>query len=60
MPEIEFVGLEESAFRHAQVPYCIHQVSFSLAVAARDAVDVRRESQFLECDIPEILYYCFL
>ena len=60
VPPVETVRGRESAFGHGKVVDRVHEIGLPFAVVTADAVDIRREGQFLECDIPEILYDYFL
>ena len=60
VPEAEFFASRKGALCHRQIPYRLEQVGLALSVASADAVDVRRELQFLKCDVAEILYDDFL
>ena len=54
--DVEAVRCGKGALGHRKRIDGIEEVGFPLTVVAGDAVDLRREFQFLERDVPEVLY----
>ena len=60
VPPVAAVGGRKGALGHRQVVDRIQQVRLSFPVVPADAIDIRRERQFLEGDVAEILDDYFL
>jgi hypothetical protein len=60
MPENISVRGGKGTFGHRHIIYRIQKIGLALSVVSADAVDVRRELQFLKLYIPEIGYDYFI